>query len=314
MSEENINYVMEYIQSNPNQTTESLVKSLITAGYSPDDIRIALGRLGLSPLAMPGSNLQPIEEPVKRALFKNLLALCGAALILITIYYLGNTNLARYLQTIPFIGRKPQLSQPVTEIAEIPEEIKIENAPDANDQIAKFRDAYENGTFKLTLSSNSMKDIESTSLDLVYYTENGYIDRFDNPGGISTIVRTNAYYTIDNNSKTFTKVDSTDFRYGLMVQTLHDSFILKELIMGLDSDKLKWEKINSSSWKVQYTDSSTFLMITFDEVGFPSSIVIHGEDGMPAQQYDFIFEPIIITEELLTVPKGYKEVEQIEGL
>ena len=49
------------------------------------------------------------------------------------------------------------------------------------------------------------------------------------------------------------------------------------------------------------------ILFTFDEKALPNLIMMYDAKDVPTYQYVFSFEPIIITEELLSVPSGYKE-------
>ncbi len=312
MSDENIRRITQYLQQNSNQTTDMLVQNLITAGYQQEDIGAALEQLGLSPLAIP-DYAPPTSEPKLSELVipgKGIVAFMGAAIILIAVYFLGNPAITQLLEKIPLLGRPPQLSRPV-KTDEVPIVTPEIDAPVTESPprtvLNTFIDTYNKGTFKVTLAAKQLPITDIEEFQLEYYTENGFVDRFDNTAGITTIVVDNAYYTINHNSKTFTKVDSTDLQYNPLVQSLQDSFILNELLFGLESETLSWQEIEPNTWKITIKDSGTYITVTFDEKALPNLIMMYDAKDVPTYQYVFSFEPIIITEELLSVPSGYKE-------
>ncbi len=315
MNEENITNVIEYIQQNSNQTTETLVQSLVSAGYPLDDIKIGLGRLGLSPLSIPGYT-PSIQPPAPQAINlmpgRTLIALAGAAVILISVSYLGNTNLAEILARVPFLGRKPLLSRPVEKKVVVNnDDLKKDPLKANKNPMEAFRKLYENNTYKISITLES-KGNQQNSIDLTYYTENGFIDRHDNDAGITYIVRTNAFYTIDHVQKTFSKVESTDFRYGVLAQSLQDAFIINELLAGETADFITWQALANNQWKGTNTVAKSYFILNIDTTGLPTNIELYNDKDELISVDTFIFEPVTINETVLTPPMGYKEVQQID--
>ena len=318
MNEENINNIMTYIQQNPDQITETLVRNLMNVGYPLDDIKIGLGRLGLSPLSIPGY-IPPVQQQNPEGIgitpSRTIFAIAGAAVILLFVFYMGSTNIAKLLANVPFLGRKPQLTRPVEQNtnSQPTATISPKVTTTADNQGQKFQQLFNNNTYKITITQNN----SATPAPLQYYTENGYIDRHDNYADMTYIVRTNSYYTLNNKAKTYSKIDSTDFRYGVLVQSLQDAFLLNFLLNKLSIDKspATWEKLSDNQWKISnfYNYPNQYIISDFDTNGLPTTLTFHDKtDNKELGSYNISFEPVIITDELLTVPKDYKQVEQID--
>lgn len=310
MNEENITNVIEYIQQNSNQTTETLVQSLVSAGYPLDDIKIGLGRLGLSPLSIPGytPTVQPPQPQTINLLpGRTMLGLVGAVIILIGVYYLGNTNIAKMLENVPLLGKRPQLSRPVTNDKN---PSYIQTLPTLTPQkspIQAFQKTFNNNTYKIT-EKVYINGVTYEDLDFIYYTENGFVDRVDSPLGITAIIRTKNYYILRPSVKAFAKVESTDLQYTARADELQKSLIFNRILVSDNKDT--WEKKNDTEW-IYKENTSDYYIITFNNENLPVKIVSYQENKIK-DEVAYTYEPVIITEELLAVPKDYREVTEQE--
>lgn len=310
MNEQNINNIVNYIQQNPDLTTEILVQNLIQAGYDTSDIRIGLGRLGLSPLAIPGSapaiQVTPYTTPFMPG--RTLIGIAGAVVILIGVYYMGNTNIANMLERVPLLGKKPQLSRPVINDKNPP---SLQTTPSPVPQktpLQDFQKTFNNNTYKIT-EKVFFNGITDEQFDFTYYTENGFVDRIDNPLGLITIMRTQAYFVLRQKTKTFFKVESTDLQYKARADELQKLLLINRLLQP--EANATWEQIGEAEWK--YQDNTTdYYILTFNSDSLPIKIVRFNQQNRIEDELSYSYEPIIINEELLAIPKDYREVTEQE--
>lgn len=310
MNEENINNIVTYIQQNPDQPTEALVQSLITAGYATNDIRMGLGRLGLSPLALPGytSSIQttPIDTPFMPG--RTLVGLAGAAIILMGVSYMGNTNIARLLENVPLLGKRPQLTRPVPNDNKPTTLLTTPAALPQKTPVQDFQKAFNNNTYKIT-EKVYINGVTYEDLDFIYYTENGFVDRVDSPLGITAIIRTKNYYILRPTTKTFSNVESTDLQYTVRADEIQKALIFNRLLVP--DNKGTWEKNGDAEWKFKES-TSDYHMITFNNENLPIKIASYNQENKIKNVFEYTYEPITITEELLAVPQDYREVTEQE--
>ncbi len=279
MSEQNITNIIEYLDQNPDQTIESLVINLLNEGYPVEDIKEALDRQGISPLAIPGYKETIVYSGSKRSSGGKKMAI--ALLIIVSIILI----VAIYLLIVYFARS-----------------VEEENAP-AQPTNTEAVDISPITTMKATLAES---DYKVTINSKIYYVDNGRMARKELNDGKIYLNWAGILTVIDINAKTYITYFSQTPQAEEFKKTVNEGLIPLEIIASTESGAVSWKKVNDTTWESTNVPKQR---ITYDPaMKLVTKRAFLNPDGAVSQEEAIQYEKITITNDLLGVPPGYTRI------
>ncbi len=278
MNEQNISNVIEYLEQNPDQTTESLVISLLNEGYPVQDIKAALDRLGISPVVIPGYKETIIYSSQQRSFPGKMFIIIGIILSLLII-----------VGIIAFASTYFTQSVDETSVSE------NTPAPTSSNPITEMKGILDQGDYKITIDN------------LVVYLDNGKILRKEANDGKIYLNWSGVVTILNTSSKTYRTHFPEDPEAIAFHQSQMDGVVPIELIEFTQTQSVTWTKSSENEWE---SKSQPKQKITIDpKTKLVSRRTILNADGTAAKEDIVIYEKVANMNSAIGIPTEYSQAQ-----
>lgn len=293
MNEQNITNVIEYLDQNPDQPVETLVTNLLNEGYPVADIKAALDRQGISPLAIPGYQETIIYSSPRESSGKWLL-IVGIVLSFIIvglIIYVAYSYLNRNNTTSNTTSGRGIAEQTARNL----NSASPTTAPTVavGKSIAPMlKSAFEQQDFKITINQ------------IIVYADNGALARIEKNDGKIYLDWSAAITILDIASKTYKIYYPSTAEAQAYYSTRYVDIIPFEIIADTEAGKLDWKQIDSTTWE---STIGTKQRITIDpQTKFITKRQLLNTDGSVSKEDTIQYEKTTVTKSLIEIPSDYK--------
>lgn len=292
MNEQNITNVIEYLDQNPDQPVETLVINLLNEGYPVEDIKAALDRQGISPLAIPGYQETIVYSSKPQSSGKWLLAVgiilslifIGVIIYLAYSYLNRNTSQSNTAQG----GIAEQTARNLNSSTPTPTPTVVQG----NSIAPMLRAAFEQEDYKITINQ------------ITVYVDNGALARIERNDGKIYLDWSAAVTILDVASKTYRIYYPSNPDAQAYYNTRYSGIIPFEIITDTEAGRLSWKQLDATTWE---STVGTKQRITVDpQTKFITKRQLLDINGAVSKEDTIQYEKITVTKSLIEIPQEYK--------
>lgn len=293
MSEQNITNVIEYLDQNPDQPVETLVINLLNEGYPVEDIKAALDRQGISPLAIPGYQETIVYSSTKPASGKWLLivGLILSLIIIGIIIYIAYSYVNRNT-TSSTTNQSGGIAERTAKNLNSTTPTPLPTTAPGKSIAPMLRSAFEQEDFKIT------------SNQITVYVDNGALARIEKNDGKIYLDWSAAVTILDVATKTYNIYYPSKAEAQAYYNTRYNGIIPFEIMADTEAGKLDWKQIDSTTWE---SIVGTKQRIIIDpQTKFITKRQLLNMDGSILKEDTIQYEKITVTKSLIEIPSDYK--------
>ena len=296
MNEQNITNVIEYLDQNPDQPVETLVTNLLNEGYPVADIKAALDRQGISPLAIPGyqETITYSSPHPSSGKWLFIVAIILAFIIISIIIYAAYSYLNRNnnsSNTSPGKGIAEQTAKNLNN----PSPTTAPTVVVGKSIAPMLKSAFEQQDFKITINQ------------IIIFADNGALARIEKNDGKIYLDWSAAITILDVGSKTYKIYYPSTSEAQAYYSTRYVDIIPFEIIADTEAGKLDWKQIDSTTWE---STRGTKQRITIDpQTKLITKRQLLNTDNSILKEDTIQYEKTTVTKSLIEIPSDYKPAQ-----